>query len=88
VGKPNDKCDLCHVKNRAWSEGQFFGIGSCKHHPGQPLIVLNEHCAELTEEQRVKVEKLGQKYFGPRFKARGKGMKSNSFHYHEHYVKG
>ena len=86
MGKSKNHCDLCHVKNKTWSEGRFFGIGACRNHSKQPLIVLNEHRAELDEEEVVEMERLAQKHW-PGSRARGKGMRSNRFHAHEHYIK-
>ena len=84
MGKPTNHCDLCHVKNKAWSEGRFFGIASCKDHPGQPLIVLNEHRVELDEEEMVEIERLAQKRL-PNYRARKTGLHSIKSHFHEHF---
>ena len=85
MGKPKNHCDLCHVKNKAWKDGRFFGIAYCKEHPKQPLIVLNEHRAELNKEEMVEMERLAQKHW-PGSKARGKGCGSILDHYHEHRI--
>lgn len=82
MGKSKNHCDLCHVKNKTWSEGRFFGIRACKNHPKQPLIVLNEHRAKLDEEEVIEMERLAQKYW---LGSTGRGfMKSNLVHYHDH----
>ena len=88
MGKPKNYCELCHVKNKAWSEGRFFGIASCKNPGcgGKPLIVLKEHRAELSEDEKEEMEQLAQKYW-PGYRARDKGMRSILSHYHEHYIK-
>ena len=85
MGKSRNYCDLCHVKNKAWIQGNFFGIASCRNHPRQPLIVLTEHRAELTEKEKKEMEELAQEKW-PGYKPRRKGMGSLPEHFHEHYV--
>ena len=84
MGKPKNYCELCHVKNKAWSEERFFGIASCKNHPKQSLIILAEHRAKLTEDEEKEMEKLAQKYW-PGSKERGY-MGSLKTHWHDHRI--
>jgi hypothetical protein len=86
MGKPKNYCDLCHVKNKAWTHGKFFGIASCKNHFGQPLIVLAEHKAELTEEEKEELLYVEQKYL-KNYRKREKEEQDEKQHWHQHYFR-
>jgi hypothetical protein len=78
-------CELCEVpeEDKKWSEDGFFGIICRLCH--LPMVVCEDHTAELETVDQEKAKELAEKYFPGRW-PRGLGMRSCQNHYHEHYV--
>lgn len=79
-------CPLCLVtdKEKIWEEKGFFGLvcRKCK----VPMIVLCAHRRDLTVTEQEIAGGLMEKHW-PGLRARGIGLRSCPWHWHEHMVK-
>ena len=79
-------CDLCKPKRKDWSEDGFYGYScdKCKD-PNVAFIVSENHKSSITEEEKLKLNKLIEKYY-PKLKSRNLN-KQNAIHWFEMLVK-
>lgn len=78
-------CDLCQKEHRRewlW-EDEICWITYCSTH-GQPMIVLNRHAPQPTQEEMRHIIEIKEKLF-PNLRFRGY-MASNPEHWHEHLI--
>lgn len=78
-------CDAYKNKNGTYRDvHEWFFELICDTHK-VPLLILKEHRAELTEEEKIIAQKINN-LLHPDRKPRGTGMHSIVDHWHEHYI--
>jgi|GEM_PF-6660274 len=79
-------CELCNVSqtDKLFETADFFGLQCRKC--DVPMVVSRFHVSSLPPVDLRKADKLAKEQFGPSYKPRGIGMRSNPDHWHEHYL--
>lgn len=77
-------CQLCQVgeHEKQWDEGRFYGLicKTCR----VPMIVLKEHKAKLSDEERAEMIEIVKRRYSDK-KLRGY-MRSIIEHWHDHLL--
>ena len=76
-------CRLCTEEDPDWREGSFFGVTCDTCHV--PMVVLDEHRAELTWREQLEFGALRKRRF-PDHHPRDRGMRSIRDHWHWHMI--
>lgn len=79
-------CDMCDATNTEYEDQVFKSIASCRNHPGQPLVILKDHRADLTPRELTHLLQFINAFY-PGYRPRDTGMGSNQAHWHEHLIK-
>lgn len=78
-----NKCKLCHVKRKKWIENGFFGI-TCMI-KNKPMIVVERHTCDLTEDELKLADELGKKYY-PHLRPKDVCAEDLNNHWFRYYI--